>query len=197
MRRLAPLLLITLATAAVAHAQQAGGNPGAARPAAAVRATIERIAWETVDGRGRLVVGVRGTVDYSTHVAGADAGAGMPPRAYVDLRPALIGKDVPRAQAVDDPLALRIRVGQFDAQTVRVVVDLSAPALFEVSTSERPPRLLLALRRRDAGEQVAVKQRLGGAEPAKAQAEAAAAQAPSPPSASPRAEDRASPAVAL
>ncbi|HEY8517885.1 MAG TPA: N-acetylmuramoyl-L-alanine amidase [Candidatus Binatia bacterium] len=161
MRRLASIailgvLLVVAGVAGVAGAQQAGGAQAPSAP----RATVERIAWETVDGRGRLVIGVRGTVDYSTHVAGADPAAGLPPRAYVDLRPAVIGKDIVRAQPVEDVLAQRIRVGQFDAQTVRVVVDLTSPALFEVSTSERPPRLLLSLRRRDARQHVAVKQRL-------------------------------------
>jgi N-acetylmuramoyl-L-alanine amidase len=199
MARLATLLALATLTAWTAASAEpkppAPATAGSARAKAPVqaRATIERVGWETVDGRGRLVVAVRGALDYSTHVAGADATAGLPSRVYVDLRPAVLGKDVARSpQAVSDALAQRIRVGQFDPQTVRVVVDLSAPALFEVSTSERPPRLLLALRPSGDGERVAVKQRLPGGEAAETAAPPALAQqpaaAPSPRGAAGKAE---------
>lgn len=153
MARLLVALLVALLTTSFAAAAERGstrlGRP--ASDAAAKRAVVDRVFWERADGRARLVVTIRGSADYSTHIVGADAAAGMPPRVYVDLRPAMLGKDVPRtAQAVEDPIAIRARVGQFDLQTVRVVVDLSEPALFEVRTGERPPRLLLGLRPRPA-----------------------------------------------
>jgi len=138
-------LLLPLALAVAADA-----NQGSSR-APAGRAIVERVAWESFEGRARLVVGVRGAVDYTTHGADADAASGMPHRAYVDLRPAVLGKDLSRAPLpVDDALAERVRVGQFDPETVRIVVDLSAPGQFEVRTSERPPRLLLGIAPRAA-----------------------------------------------
>lgn len=129
------------------------------------RAIIERIAWETYEGRARLVVGVRGAVNYTTHAAGADPATNMPHRAYVDLRPAVLGKDVPRVPlGVEDGLAQRVRVGQYDPETVRIVVELSAPGLFEVRTSEKPPRLLLGIAPR--GPRVAAVQAARAAEAA-------------------------------
>ena len=141
------LLALLLSTATVASADPGstrfGDGPGRDR---AGRAVVERIAWETFEGRARLVVGVRGAVDYTTRAAGADAAANLPHRAYVDLRPAVLAKDLMRAPLpVDDALAQRVRVGQFDPETVRIVVDLSGPGMFEVRTSERPPRLLLGI----------------------------------------------------
>jgi N-acetylmuramoyl-L-alanine amidase len=110
-------------------------------------AIVERIDWEASPSGGRIVVVVRGVVEYTTHAAAADEGAGLPPRAYVDLRPARLGPRLDRAPVtVDDGLLLRVRHGQFDPSTVRVVVDLTEPAVFEVRATERPTRLILSLR---------------------------------------------------
>ena len=107
---------------------------------------VEQVAWE-VSGKGaRVVVVLRGKVDYSTHMASADPGQGLPPRAYVDLRPAQLGSQISREPiVVGDALVERIRIGQFDRSTVRIVVDLERPARFDVSTASDPPRIVLGL----------------------------------------------------
>ena len=150
--RILPLPIVVLAVAcgalvAAAHADDGTTRlgAGAARDASG-RAIVERVAWENVDGKARLVIGVRGVADYSARATGADPNANLPDRAYVDLRPAVLGKEISRAPlTVDDGLARQVRVGQFDPQTVRVVVDLAGPGMFEVRTSEKPARLLLSV----------------------------------------------------
>lgn len=112
------------------------------------RALVERIEWEMSDAGASVIVVVKGRVDYSSHVAPADPATGLPPRAYVDLRPAQLGKQVSREPLiVDDRLVRRIRIGQFDPDTTRVVLDLSRPARLRVETRERPTRLILRLAR--------------------------------------------------
>jgi len=141
---LAPIALLAIVTAA--QANEGSTSLGAAARDRSGRAIVERVAWETVDGKSRLVIAVRGVADYTARATGADSNGGLPDRAYVDLRPAVLGKEVARAPLmVDDGLARQIRVGQFDPQTVRVVVDLAAPGIFEVRTSEKPTRLLLGI----------------------------------------------------
>lgn len=142
---LAPIALVLLALAA--HANDGSTSLGArGAQDKAGRAIVERVAWETVEGKPRLVIGIRGVADYTARATGADPSGNLPNRAYVDLRPAVLGKDVARAPlAVDDEIARQVRVGQFDPQTVRVVVDLAGPGMFEVRTSEKPPRLLLSV----------------------------------------------------
>lgn len=167
-------LLVPVLAGLLAWVGVAAAAPGSTRLGGDVardgRAIVERISWETADGHGRLVIGVRGTVDYTARAMGADPGSNLPHRAYVDLRPAVLGKDLSRTPlAVDDALAERVRIGQFDPQTVRVVVDLKAPGMFEVRTSERPPRLLLGVVPR--ADRVAAAPARGGA----AQADATAA----------------------
>lgn len=185
------VLFLPLAVATLAHANQGSTRIGetAGRDRSG-RAVVERIAWETFEGRARLVIGVRGAVDYTTHAAGANEAANLPHRAYVDLRPAVLAKDLARAPLpVDDALAQRVRVGQFDSETVRIVVDLSAPGIFEVRTSERPPRLLLGLAPRPPREAAPVARAAAATPPPApsvgAAAVVAAAPAPSP-SASPQ-----------
>jgi len=157
------VLFLPLAVASLAHANQGSTRLGeAAGRDRAGRAVVERISWETFEGRARLVVGVRGAVDYTTHAAGANEAANLPHRAYVDLRPAVLAKDLVRAPLpVDDALAQRVRVGQFDSETVRIVVDLSGPGIFEVRTSERPPRLLLGIAPRPPREAAPVARAAG------------------------------------
>lgn len=112
------------------------------------RAVIERVGWEIGDTGAHVVVAVKGKVDYTSHTASADHSRGLPPRAYVDLRPARLGRAIAREPiAVEDGFVRRIRIGQFDSETVRIVVDLRSPALFDVRTASRPSRLILSLRK--------------------------------------------------
>jgi N-acetylmuramoyl-L-alanine amidase len=147
---LAAALGCVLCLIAVAAEGSPRGRPAAAREISVPpgRAVVERIAWQSTAEGGELVVDVRGSVKYSTHVAPADPAAGLPPRSYLDLRPATMGAALARSPvAVDDALLRRIRVGQFDRETVRIVVDLAEPAFFRVRTTEQPPQIFLSLQR--------------------------------------------------
>ncbi len=120
--------------------------PASARGEAAHRAIIERVEWEVSDTGARVIVVVKGKVGYTTHTAGADSASGLPARAYVDLKPARLGSAITREPIpVNDRLVRRLRIGQFSEDTARIVVDLAQPALFHVTTAERPARLILKL----------------------------------------------------
>ncbi|HAC79338.1 MAG: N-acetylmuramoyl-L-alanine amidase [Candidatus Binatia bacterium] len=111
------------------------------------QAIVERVGWEVSGGSAQIVVSVKGAVDFSSHTAPPDKARGLPPRAYVDLKPARLGSAIARQPIkVEDGLVERIRIGQFDKTTVRIVVDLRQPALFDVRTAANPPRLILSLR---------------------------------------------------
>lgn len=116
------------------------------------QAIIERVGWEVSGGGAHIVVSVKGAVDFSSHTAPPDSARGLPPRAYVDLKPARLGAAIARQPIlVEDGLVERIRIGQFDSKTVRIVVDLREPALFDVRTATKPPRLILSLRQTPTG----------------------------------------------
>lgn len=120
--------------------------PASGRAEPVHRAIIERVEWEVSDAGARVIVVVKGKVDYSTHTASAVPSSGLSPRAYVDLKPARLGSAITREPiAVNDRLVRRIRIGQFSADTARIVVDLAEPALFHVTTATAPTRLILKL----------------------------------------------------
>lgn len=133
---LAALLFAFASFAAPAHA---------AKPR--LQALVEQVGWEVGATGAHVVVTVKGQVDYSSHTASADPARGLPSRAYVDLTPARLASAIERAPiVVEDGLVRRIRIGQFNKDTVRIVVDLRGPALFDVRTASRPARLILSLR---------------------------------------------------
>lgn len=137
-------------------------QPAASEASRARTAIVERVEWEVSDTGARVVVVVKGKVNFSTHTVGA--GPGLPPRAYVDLNPARLGAAISREPIeVADRLLQRIRIGQFDQNTARIVVDLAEPAFFHVATAEGPTRLILKL--------VPPRERIDDRSPAAARAE--------------------------
>jgi N-acetylmuramoyl-L-alanine amidase len=136
------LVALLLSTPAV------GAPPRRAATPELRNAIVERVEWRASADGAEIVVHVKGPVNYATHVAAGDTNARLMPRSYLDLRPAKMGPALARSPiAVGDALLRQIRVGQFDQETVRIVVDLAEPAFFQVHTSEEPPRILLSLRR--------------------------------------------------
>jgi N-acetylmuramoyl-L-alanine amidase len=120
------------------------------------RALVERVEWEMSDAGASVIVVVKGRVDYQSRFAPADPTTNLPPRAYVDLHPAQLGDQISREPLiVDDRLVRRIRLGQFDKDTVRVVLDLSRPARLRVEIRDRPSRLMLRLARNQTDEALA------------------------------------------
>jgi N-acetylmuramoyl-L-alanine amidase len=142
-----PRAVLAVLAACVAVLSDAAPSAAAAPPGRH-RALVERVEWEMSDAGASVIVVVKGRVDYQSRFAPADATTGLPPRAYVDLHPAQLGDQVSREPLiVDDRLVRRIRLGQFDKDTVRVVLDLSRPARLRVETRDRPSRLMLRLAR--------------------------------------------------
>ncbi len=138
------------------------GQPAAGEVSRSRTAIVERVEWEVSDTGARVVVVVKGKVNFSTHTV--SAGSGLPPRAYVDLTPARLGAAISREPIdVADRLLQRIRIGQFDPNTARIVVDLAEPAFFHVATAEGPTRLILKL--------VPPRERIDDRSPAAARAE--------------------------
>lgn len=67
---------------------------------------------------------------------------GAPPRIYVDFASSTLGPATPRALDGAGPL-VRVRTGQFDPTTARVVLDLSGLVSFDVQTQGRTVTIAL------------------------------------------------------
>jgi N-acetylmuramoyl-L-alanine amidase len=72
----------------------------------------------------------------AAHTGALAAGGGAPQRVYVDLAGAVLDTRAPAIVPGVGPL-LRVRTGQFDARTARVVLDLSGPLPYRVRDTGR------------------------------------------------------------
>jgi len=67
---------------------------------------------------------------------------GTPARIYIDFAASRLGADVRAAQCGSGPL-VRVRTGQLDASTARIVLDLTDPVPFEMQTQGRVVTIVL------------------------------------------------------
>ncbi|MFM7142484.1 MAG: AMIN domain-containing protein, partial [Alphaproteobacteria bacterium] len=123
------------------------GAPDAAR-GAPPSATVNRVDWAITPGGARVSIQVGGgEVRWSGGRAAADPAAGLPERAFVDIRPAMLAPSLTRAPVViDKGILKRMRVGQNDQETVRVAIEVSARVRVEIHGEKSPPRIVVDLR---------------------------------------------------
>ncbi|TNF46247.1 N-acetylmuramoyl-L-alanine amidase [bacterium] len=90
----------------------------------------------------RVVVYAKGKISYEKHQLKRDAALGKPPRMYIDLKgtiPPSLCKPIP----IGDGLLQQARVGQYDKDTVRLVLDIENMGDHRVFTMENPSRLIV------------------------------------------------------
>lgn len=74
-----------------------------------------------------------------------DPAKGLPPRVYVDIANARLALASKEPMPVDDDLLRQVRLGQYGADVVRVVLDLQAPSSQKVFLLTEPYRLVIEL----------------------------------------------------
>src|SRR4029453_15292813 len=73
----------------------------------------------------RVTMDLSHEVRYETHRLKEDPSKGLPPRIYVDLFSTKLAMDARNPIAADDGVLRQLRVGQFTADVVRIVIDLT------------------------------------------------------------------------
>ncbi|GEM_PF-97776 len=103
------------------------------------------ISIEPVTGEDytRIIIKVAGNFTYSANVLKATPK--RPPRIYIDISPAILSKQIPAQIEIKKAHLQRIRVGQFDADTVRVVLDLSSLTHYKIFKLPYTSQLVLDL----------------------------------------------------
>ena len=95
----------------------------------------------------RVVADLEGEVSYRANFLRRDPKVGKSARLFVDLSPARLSSRVPPSLSVKKGLIYRIRVGQHDADTVRVVLDLRGEVNFDLFSLTHPFRVVVDLYR--------------------------------------------------
>jgi N-acetylmuramoyl-L-alanine amidase len=112
-----------------------------AGPALAAPLRLERI--ELV-GNPATVVRLHVSAPATPRAQALAAENGAPDRIFIDLADTVVGPTVPKRIESTGPILVRVRVGQFDAGTARVVLDLTEGAQFRVAATEQAVTIELA-----------------------------------------------------
>lgn len=91
----------------------------------------------------RVVLSLDRPVPYKANLLRRNQDAGKPRRLYVDLSGARLDPKVRETVPIRDGLLIRARAGQFDGDTVRLVLDTRTLASYKVFTLDNPFRIVI------------------------------------------------------
>lgn len=108
----------------------------------------------TTDESARVVIDLSGPVEFTRDTLS------NPDRLFFDLKNAKVAKDLQKSFEINGQVLKSVRVGQFNATTVRAVFDLETNTYdFKVLNLEDPPRLVIdILTKRASGKKNETKQ---------------------------------------
>ncbi|MDY0133243.1 MAG: N-acetylmuramoyl-L-alanine amidase [Desulforegulaceae bacterium] len=105
---------------------------------------INEIRFHTHNNRTRIVVDSESEIKYNFNDLNKDGENKKPPRVYIDFKNALLAQNINKTYQVFDPQVEKIRIGQYDKETVRIVVDLKSKAKdFKVFSLFKPYRTVI------------------------------------------------------
>ena len=94
----------------------------------------------------RVVVDLEGPVKYVSNLLEEDPSKKKPRRLYIDLQRAYVGADMESPITIKDGLLQRARAGQFDKDTVRVVLDINSIGSYKIFRLHDPFRIVMDVR---------------------------------------------------
>lgn len=94
-------------------------------------------------GYTRIVLEVGSSTKFTSNFLKGDVKSGRAPRIYVDLEQTGLGDKLTREQQVNDGLLKKIRAGQPDPKTTRVVLDIESFRDYKIVPYEEPFRIVI------------------------------------------------------
>lgn len=121
------------------------GNPAAADPAPSFSGTtlVTGLRYWSNPKYTRVVIDAAEERAFTHHLLKKDPSLNKPQRLYVDIEKTRLGGDVPKHTEINDNLLAQARAGQFDQQTVRVVVDIKSFETYKIFSLKDPFRLVI------------------------------------------------------
>ncbi len=103
----------------------------------------------------RIVIDASDEMTFTDHLLKRDPDMNKPQRLYVDLSKAKLGDGVDSTIPINDNLLSDARAGQYDADTVRVVVDIKSFDTYKIFPLKNPFRVVIDVRGKVSGETAA------------------------------------------
>ena len=118
-------------------------NPTAEEITGGEAARLTAIRYLSGDQNTRILLEVSRPVRYDVGRLPEDATKGLPPRIYVDVRATKLALESQEPIYVQDGALKQIRVGQFNQDTVRVVLDMASPREYSAFLLPEPFRVVV------------------------------------------------------
>jgi len=108
--------------------------------------TVKNIRHWSTPNYTRVVIDLEGPVKYVSHLLKEDPRQKKPRRLYMDLQRAHVGADMESPITIKDGLLQRARAGQYNRDTVRVVLDINSIGGYKIFPLHDPFRIVVDVR---------------------------------------------------
>ncbi|MFO7556385.1 MAG: N-acetylmuramoyl-L-alanine amidase [Desulfobacterales bacterium] len=106
-------------------------------------ATISGLRFWSNPSYTRVVVDADNEVSYAHRLLKQDSSIKKPKRLYVDLNNSKLGKDITKVVPINDDLLIDARAGQYESNSVRVVVDIKSFETYKIFSIKNPFRIVI------------------------------------------------------
>jgi len=106
-------------------------------------ATISGLRFWSNPSYTRVVVDADNEVSYIHRLLKQDSSIKKPKRLYVDLNNSKLGKDITKVVPINDDLLIDARAGQYESNSVRVVVDIKSFETYKIFSLKNPFRIVI------------------------------------------------------
>ncbi|MDJ0722069.1 MAG: N-acetylmuramoyl-L-alanine amidase [Desulfobacterales bacterium] len=131
-------------------AKPAPGNGGAG-----TNRTVNELRFWSNPNYTRVVIDTDGKVPYTYRLLKKDPDLKKPQRLFVDLRNTRLRQNFPSVVPINDNLLMDARAGQYDPETVRVVMDIKSFKTYKIFSLMNPFRIVIDVWGQSNGTQTA------------------------------------------
>jgi len=130
------------------------------------KAQVTALRFLTSKSYTRIMLDLSQEAKYEVRRLKEDAAKGMPPRIYIDITGAQLALVSKEPVPVDDGLLRQVRVGQYSADVVRVVLDMHSLGAYNAFTLPDPVRLVIDVQGQKSQETAVARETAVKPEPA-------------------------------
>lgn len=142
------------------------------RPPAPDKAQVTGLRFLSSKSYTRIMLDLSQQARYEVRRLREDSARGLPPRIYIDIFGAELALASKAPLPVGDGLLRQVRVGQYSAEVVRVVLDMESLATYNAFSLPDPVRLVIDVQGQKAKDTAAAKEGPARSEPAARQSAA-------------------------